>query len=73
MNGTLDNRVLGRVLAVEEIAHVSGAKPTLPCYDNITAPSLDSTYKEDCHRPQSERDASAVNATGVMLDQEVRR
>lgn len=74
MSRTLDNRVLGRVLAVEEIAHVSGAKPTSPCHDNITAPSpTETSLKADCVRSESERGGSVVNVTGVMLDQEIRR
>ena len=32
-------RVLGRTLAVEEMKDVSGAKPTLPRFDQITDPS----------------------------------
>jgi hypothetical protein len=31
------NRVLGRILAVEETMTVSGAKETTPCRDKITA------------------------------------
>lgn len=34
MNGKHETRVLGRVLAVEETTQVSGAKPTIPLYDN---------------------------------------
>lgn len=70
MNGTLENRVLGRVLAVEETTAVSGAKPTSPCRDNITAPWLGDS---PCLRQEAGHGASAINTTGVMLDQEVRR
>lgn len=41
MNGKHETRVLGRVLAVEETAHVSGAKPTLPVQDH-SSPCLES-------------------------------
>lgn len=70
MNGMLENRVLGRVLAVEETVAVSGAKPTSPCRDNITAPWLGDT---PCLRPEAGQSASAINVTGVMLDQDNRR
>lgn len=43
MNGKHETRVLGRVLAVEETTHVSGAKPTLPLYDNITSLRYDTS------------------------------
>ncbi len=70
MNGTLENRVLGRVLAVEETTAVSGARPTSPCRDTITAPVPGDL---SCVRVESERGAPVVNATGVMLDQDHRR
>jgi hypothetical protein len=38
------NRVLGRILAIEEITTISGAKNTAPCYDYGT--DTNSTY--DC-------------------------
>jgi hypothetical protein len=42
-----NNRVLGRVLAVEETAAVSGAKPTSPARDNLTFPPVDTGYVYD--------------------------
>ena len=41
MDGKHETRVLGRVLAVEETTHVSGAKPTLPVQDQ-SAPCIES-------------------------------
>ncbi len=41
------NRVLGRVLAVEEIHAVSGARPTSPSADNGTFPPKDTGYVYD--------------------------
>ena len=42
-----NNRVLGRVLAVEETIAVSGAKPTSPERDNLTFPPVDTGYVYD--------------------------
>jgi hypothetical protein len=41
------NRVLGRVLAVEEIHAVSGARPTSPSADNGSFPPTDTGYAYD--------------------------
>ena len=41
-----NTRVLGRALAVEEMKDVSGAKPTSPITDIITAPSADQTLRQ---------------------------
>lgn len=41
---TDDNkRVLGRVLAVEEVNAVAGARPTTPLWDQMTTKLLDSS------------------------------
>ncbi|MBN8214956.1 MAG: hypothetical protein J0M09_18680 [Xanthomonadales bacterium] len=42
-----NNRVLGRVLAVEEIHAVSGARPTSPSADNGSFPPKDTGYVYD--------------------------
>lgn len=45
-----DTRVLGRTLAIEEMKDVSGAKPTSPLADILTAPRADlTTYQEDSY------------------------
>jgi hypothetical protein len=41
------NRVLGRILAVEETMSVSGARPTSPSADNGTFPPKDTGYVYD--------------------------
>lgn len=41
-----NTRVLGRTLAVEEMKDVSGAAPTAPLKDIITAPSADQTLRQ---------------------------
>ena len=46
MNGKHENRVLGRVLAVEGIVRVSGARPTSPSHDNITRVCADTSPTE---------------------------
>lgn len=45
-----NNRVLGRVLAVEETMNISGARPTSPSHDNITKYCLDSSPEGECVR-----------------------
>ena len=42
-----ENRVLGRVLAVEETKAVSGARPTSPTRDNLSFPPSDTGYAYD--------------------------
>jgi hypothetical protein len=44
---TMNKRVLGRILAVEEIVAVSGARPTSTVYDNGTFPPRDTGYAMD--------------------------
>lgn len=63
-----NNRVLGRILAVEEIMSVTGAKPTAPCYDNITAlvPSETSTSL-DCSQTRADS-GTVIDSTGPILD-----
>lgn len=45
-----DNRVLGRILAVEETSVISGAKNTTACYDYgyITYSNTDTNATYDC-------------------------
>lgn len=45
------SRVLGRVLAVEEIKDVSGAKPTSPYRDQITTYEADTFFLYDNPQP----------------------
>ncbi len=42
-----NQRVLGRILAVEETVAVSGARPTSPAADNGTFPPSDTGYAYD--------------------------
>ncbi len=44
---TNNDRVLGRILAIEEIHDVSGAKPTSPSRDNLTFPPTDTGEWQD--------------------------
>ncbi len=46
-----NNRVLGRVLAVEEVLNVSGARPTHPLVDNMTTVESDSIRWFDDPQP----------------------
>ena len=45
-----NNRVLGRILAIEEITTISGAKNTAPCYDYgyVTYSTTDTNSTYDC-------------------------
>ena len=62
------NRVLGRVLAVEEIVSVTGAKPTAPCYDHITAPLPSETSTSlDCSQTRADS-GTVIDSTGPVLD-----
>ncbi|MCC7248338.1 MAG: hypothetical protein IT473_06925 [Lysobacter sp.] len=45
------NRVLGRILAVEEVLDVCGAKPTHPLVDNMTTVESDSIRWFDDPQP----------------------
>lgn len=67
MNGKHENRVLGRVLAVEEAMNVSGARPTLPLYDNLTKPSFDTLSNAECGRALAANGASINSSTGTVL------
>ncbi|MEQ1513935.1 MAG: hypothetical protein ABL934_14805 [Lysobacteraceae bacterium] len=69
MNGKHENRVLGRVLAVEEIATVAGAKPTSPCWDHITTVQADTSISVDCTQTQADSGTLADNGTSVIFDQ----
>ncbi len=67
MNGKHENRVLGRVLAVEEVMHVSGARPTLPRYDNITDICYDSSpYRECVRTPTTSGALSGANISAIL-------
>jgi hypothetical protein len=48
MNGKHENRVLGRVLAVEETTNVSGAKQTVPQSDYLSLPCRDTSPFSEC-------------------------
>ncbi len=68
MNGEHENRVLGRILAVEETMNVSGAKPTLPRHDNITDPCYDSVPNgTECARtPTTSGAMSGANISAIL-------
>ncbi len=62
------NRVLGRVLAVEETLAVSGAKATAPCRDIITAPwAGDTKPNDDCTQTQVDS-GTVIDSTGPTWD-----
>lgn len=67
MNGKHENRVLGRVLAVEETMNVSGARPTLPLYDTLSQPCCDTTASVDCGGPLAANGALAGSNTSTIL------
>ena len=68
MNGKHENRVLGRVLAVEEILTVSGAKASAPCRDIVTAPWAGDTRPDgDCTQTQVDS-GTVIDSTGPILD-----
>jgi hypothetical protein len=70
MKGKHENRVLGRVLAVEEIMVVTGAKTTAPCRDLVTAPwAGDTNPNNDCTQTQVDSGTQADNGTSPILDQ----
>lgn len=63
------NRVLGRILAVEETMEVSGAKPTTPCRDMITSlkpPSLDTAICEVNGGDSLQNDTMAKHVATVL-------
>ena len=63
-----NNRVLGRILAIEEIMSVTGAKPTTPCYDNITAPLPSETSTSlDCSQTRADS-GTVIDSTGPTWD-----
>lgn len=63
------NRVLGRILAVEETASVSGAAPTTPCRDQITSATSDTSLNMDCGTTSRTADSGTViDSTGPVLD-----
>jgi hypothetical protein len=56
-----EQRVLGRILAVEETREVSGAAPTKPCWDQITVPSLDTApVGADCNQTLRAADSGTI-------------
>jgi hypothetical protein len=61
-----NNRVLGRVLAVEEIHAVSGARPTSPSADNGTFPPTDTGYVYDII-PADVLDAGMISSRAKTL------
>lgn len=63
-----NNRVLGRILAVEEIMNVSGAKQTLPLHDNITDLCRDTNpYNTECVRnPTTSGALSGLNISTIL-------
>lgn len=65
-----EQRVLGRILAVEETHSVSGAAPTTPCRDQITAVTLDTApIGSDCGQTSRSADSGTViDSTGPTLD-----
>lgn len=66
-----EQRVLGRILAVEEIHSVSGAAPTTPCRDQITDPNAGDTapISADCNQSKPTADSGTViDQTGPVLD-----
>lgn len=64
-----NNRVLGRVLAVEETIAVAGAKATATCLDRgITLIGADTSVSADC--TQAQLDSGTLADTGTTgLDQ----
>ena len=69
MNGKHENRVLGRVLAVEEAMNVSGARPTLPLYD-LSSACLETSTVSECGRTPAANGALASSSnTGTILTQ----
>jgi hypothetical protein len=64
-----EQRVLGRILAVEELHSVSGAAPTTPCRDLITAPGSDTRQSEYCVQTTPSEDSGTVaDRTGPLWD-----
>lgn len=69
-----EQRVLGRILAVEETHSVSGAAPTTPCRDQITVPGGSgagdtSPINSDCGQTSRSADSGTViDSTGPTLD-----
>lgn len=58
-------RVLGRVLAMEEVRTVSGAKQTAPCRDFITAPNSDTNGCEISSAHFLKIDNSSESTAGI--------
>lgn len=59
-----DNRVLGRILAVEETIAVAGAKATATCLDRgITVVGADTSINLDCTLTQADSGTAADNTT----------
>lgn len=69
MNGKHENRVLGRVLAVEETMTVSGAKQTVPLYDYLSQPCRDTSPTAECIRAPAANGVSVSSSTGTILNQ----
>ena len=64
MNGMHLNRVLGRVLAVDETMDVAGAKATATCLDRgMTVAGADTSISVDCTQTQADSGTSADNTT----------
>ncbi len=63
------NRILGRILAVEEIISVTGAKPTSPCWDQITTVQADTSMRLDCTQTQADSGTLSDNITSPVTDQ----
>ena len=67
MNGKHENRVLGRVLAVEETTNVSGARQTVPSRDLITNLCYDSSPYAECARsPTTSGALSGTNISTIL-------
>lgn len=68
MNGKHENRVLGRVLAVEETMNVSGARPTTPCRDNITSLTFDTSPSSEYCRatPAANGTSAGINISTIV-------
>ena len=68
MNGKHENRVLGRVLAVEETMAVTGAKPTTPCRDNITSLTFDTSPSSEYCRatPTASGTSASANISAIL-------